>query len=331
MLGHSSHLFFGAKHMKIAISLLISAALLAGAAGAGKDLVAQEASDAPMALSLQAAIDRALEANPTLRAQQAKAEARAQLPLQASPAFLPSLELGLQGMKTTDPVAVFGLKLRQENFAAEDLALDALNRPDAYSGYNATATVEMPLLAPEGIFGFQAARKAAEAAGFPPNERQTGGRAVAYTGTTVAVAHARPNADFRTGVGERYEETLQAIQRALWRLDVPAQQGEPADAFCPGGHSLQWKGKIAGVAQRVKKDVALVGAVVVVDDHGAIADVLAPVYDALDVPFDPDSVGSVERAGGRADPDAVVEEVEAVFLEVQGLDEGDAEVEEVEE
>jgi len=66
-------------------------------------------------------------------------------------------------MKTTDPVGVFGLKLRQENFAAEDLSLDALNRPGAYSGYNATATLQMPILAPEGIYGFQAARKAAEA------------------------------------------------------------------------------------------------------------------------------------------------------------------------
>jgi outer membrane protein len=114
-------------------------------------------------LSLDDAVDRALEANPSLQAQRAKADARAQLPLQASPAFLPSVTLGLQGMRTTDPVAVFGLKLRQENFAEEDLALDALNRPDAYSGYNATATIQMPLLAPEGIFGYQAARKAAEA------------------------------------------------------------------------------------------------------------------------------------------------------------------------
>jgi len=113
--------------------------------------------------SLEEAVARALEANPALQAQEAKAEARAQLPLQASPAFLPSVSLGLQSMKTTDPVAVFGLKLRQENFAAEDLALDALNRPDAYSGYTATATIQMPLLAPEGLFGFQAARKAAEA------------------------------------------------------------------------------------------------------------------------------------------------------------------------
>lgn len=114
-------------------------------------------------MGLDDAIAQALEANPALLAQQAKAEARAQLPLQASPAFLPSVSLGLQGMRTTDPVGVFGLKLRQENFAMEDLALDALNRPDPYSGYNASATIQMPILAPEGLYGFRAARKAAEA------------------------------------------------------------------------------------------------------------------------------------------------------------------------
>lgn len=117
----------------------------------------------PLELSLEKAVTRALEANPTLRAQQARAEARGQLPLQATPAFLPSVSLGLQGMRTTDPVAVFGLKLRQESFQEEDLALGALNRPDAYSGYNATATVQMPILAPEGLYGFAAARKAAQA------------------------------------------------------------------------------------------------------------------------------------------------------------------------
>jgi outer membrane protein TolC len=68
------------------------------------------------------------------------------------------------GVRTNDPVAVFGLKLRQEQFAAEDLALDALNRPDGYSGYNASATLQLPLLAPEGLFGFAAAKKAAQAA-----------------------------------------------------------------------------------------------------------------------------------------------------------------------
>ena len=53
----------------------------------------------------------------------------------------------------------------------------------------------------------------------------------------------------------------------------------------------------------------------VVRDHDAIADVLVPVYSALGVPFDPDSVGSVARAGGDGDPKAVVEAVGAALVE----------------
>jgi outer membrane protein TolC len=152
--------------MNIAIFLSI-AGLATGDPVAGEVLgsagPAPAVEDSVFALSLEDAVARALVANPTLQAQRATAEVRAQLPLEASQAFLPSLSFGLQGMRTTDPVAAFGLKLRQENFQTEDLSLDALNRPDAYSGYNATATVQMPLLAPEGLFGFAAARKAAEA------------------------------------------------------------------------------------------------------------------------------------------------------------------------
>lgn len=167
--------------------------------------------------------------------------------------------------------------------------------------------------------GYERARDAAEAAGFPAIERSVGGRAVAYTGSTVAVALARPAENVRTGIAERYDDALHAVQRALWRLGVPAQQHEPEHAFCPGGHSLSWNGKLVGVAQRVRADVALVGAIVVVDDHEAIADVLEPVYAALSIPFDPDTVGSIARADGRADPDAVVEAIEAVFVEVDDV------------
>lgn len=114
-------------------------------------------------LSLEEAVRLAREDNPALLAQRATARAQAQAPLEASRAFLPNLQLGVSGMRTTDPVAVFGLKLRQENFAAQDLALDALNRPSAYSGFAMTGTVEVPLLVPEGLYGYRAARKGAEA------------------------------------------------------------------------------------------------------------------------------------------------------------------------
>jgi outer membrane protein len=152
--------------MNIAILLSFLAALALAPLTPGSRALAQatpESGPAGLRLSLEDAVGRALEVNPSLRAQRAMADAAAQMPLQASPAFLPSVTLGLQGMRTTDPVAVFGLKLRQEGFAMEDLALDALNRPDAYAGYNASATVQMPLLVPEALYGFAAARKAAEA------------------------------------------------------------------------------------------------------------------------------------------------------------------------
>jgi outer membrane protein TolC len=179
--------------------------------------VGQASQPDTLQLSLVEAVNRALEANPTLQAQEAKAEARAQLPLQASRAFLPSVTFGLQGMKTTDPVAVFGLKLRQENFAAEDLALDALNRPDAYSGYNATATIQMPILAPEGLYGFQAARKAAEAE--EAGARRAAGATrfftiQAYTGALLAARQV-----------EALDTALAAVQGHVTQAEAMREQG----------------------------------------------------------------------------------------------------------
>jgi len=43
--------------------------------------------------------------------------------------------------------------------------------------------------------------------------------------------------------------------------------------------------------------------------------VLDPVYDALGVPFDPDTVGSVSTAGGPDDPERVID---ALGMELAG-------------
>ncbi len=92
-------------------------------------------------------------------------------------------------------------------------------------------------------------------------------------------------------------------------------EGEPPDSFCPGTHSLQATGKIAGLAQRVRRGVAVTAGVVVVSDHERIADVLEPVYDALGVPFDPNSVGSVASAGGPDDSQRVGDAIVEAFAE----------------
>ncbi|SIQ67845.1 Lipoate-protein ligase A [Haladaptatus litoreus] len=162
--------------------------------------------------------------------------------------------------------------------------------------------------------GFDVAKSVAETCEFESVERSVGGRAVAYTGTTVAFAHTVPLADMRRGMEERYAETTEAVQRAFWRLGVPAQRGEPPRSFCPGDYSLQWNGKLAGVAQRVRTGAALVSGVVVVDGHDEIASVLDPIYAALDVPFDPHSVGSIAKVDGDADPELVIETIENLLV-----------------
>lgn len=155
--------------------------------------------------------------------------------------------------------------------------------------------------------GYDRARAIADRRGYPPLERRVGGRAVAYTGTTVAFAVVVPTVDPRSEIGARYDAATSGVIRALRTLGVSARRGEPDAAFCPGEHSVQATGKIAGIAQRVRRDAALVSGIVVTTDHEELAAVLDPVYDALGLPFDPDSVGSVDRGGDTAEPDPVVD------------------------
>ncbi|MFC6730746.1 lipoate--protein ligase family protein, partial [Natronoarchaeum mannanilyticum] len=134
-------------------------------------------------------------------------------------------------------------------------------------------------------------------------------------GTTLAVAHARPIDDIRQGLDERYDEAVDQLRAALGRVGVDADPGELPNSFCPGTHSLQAEDrKIAGVAQRVKQEAALVASVVMVDERSEIADVLAPVYGALGVPFDPETVGSVADAGGPDDPETVARAIEDAVI-----------------
>lgn len=156
--------------------------------------------------------------------------------------------------------------------------------------------------------------------GYPPVERSTGGRAVAYTGSTLAVVYAEPDPD-RTAIQARYDAATERYIRALDAVGVDAHRGEPDHSFCPGTHSLSAAGKLVGLAQRVRRDIAVTAAVVVVRDDGPIAEVLSPVYDALGLPFDPTTVDSVAAAGGPAQPDAVA----AAVIDAYGGEDATAE------
>lgn len=163
--------------------------------------------------------------------------------------------------------------------------------------------------------GYARAREIAVERGYEPVERAVGGSAVAYTGRTVAFAHAVPLGGGRGGIDRRYRETTDSLVRALDDVGATVSRGEPDRSFCPGDHSIQGSGKIAGIAQRVRKESALVGGCVIVcsADRTSIADVLEPLYAELDIPFDPDSIGSVASAGGPEDERSVIDAIENVL------------------
>ncbi|KKF39253.1 lipoate--protein ligase [Halorubrum saccharovorum] len=169
--------------------------------------------------------------------------------------------------------------------------------------------------------GFERAKRVATDRGFTPIERDVGGRAVAYPGDTVAFAHAIPLGDDRDrgSIAERYERATETVIEALRDLGADVTRGEPPESFCPGDHSVRVAGggKVAGIAQRVRGDAALVAGCLVVTrgDARDIADVTAGVYGAIDLPFDPETVGSVAEAGGPDRPKPVARTLEEAFVD----------------
>jgi lipoate-protein ligase A len=165
--------------------------------------------------------------------------------------------------------------------------------------------------------GYGRAREISVDHGYTPVERSVGGSAVAYTGTTVAFAVAVPTEGGRGGIESRYRDATSTLARAIGAVGAAVTRGEPDGSFCPGEHSIQGTGKIAGIAQRVRRESALVGGCVIVSkaDQRAVSAVLEPVYAELGIPFDSASVGSIEEAGGRADTERVIDAIETAFVD----------------
>lgn len=170
--------------------------------------------------------------------------------------------------------------------------------------------------------GYEIARKTAEDRGYHAIERSVGGRAVAYTGRTLAFVYTVPVDDIRKGMCDRYTEASETVIDVLSELGADVTRGEPADSYCPGSHSVSGitegepSGKLAGLAQRVQSSAALVSGCLTVAtaDERELRAVLGPVYQALDVSFDPNSVGSVSSAGGPDDPRVVRQALEDALV-----------------
>lgn len=151
--------------------------------------------------------------------------------------------------------------------------------------------------------GFDDAVDAVRRAGFAPCVRAPGGRAVAYTREALVVDHVSPDPEWPSGLEGRFEEFGDLWSGVLRGLGVDARVGEVPGEYCPGSHSVNARGavKLVGTAQRMVRGAWLFSSVLVFDGASVLRPLLRQVYDALDLPFEDASVGSlVEEAPGLA-------------------------------
>lgn len=162
--------------------------------------------------------------------------------------------------------------------------------------------------------GYDDAIRAAREHGFEATLRLAGGRAAVFHSGTMEIGHARPDEEPRAGIHDRFEETATRLAGALARLGIDARVGEVAREYCPGRYSVNARGavKVAGIGQRVIGGGSHTGVVLVVEGEDRINEVLAPVYAALGLDWDPAASGSVTSEAPDADwgsvRDAIVTE-----------------------
>jgi len=121
-------------------------------------------------LSLAEAQRQALENNPSLRGAAARIDEARAGHLQTWAARLPSVRLSEQVVRSNDPVAAFGARLRQEAFAPQHFGLNdpdlaPLNRPGAITDFRTTLEISQPILSlPDQLYGRRRAESGVRAA-----------------------------------------------------------------------------------------------------------------------------------------------------------------------
>ena len=158
--------------------------------------------------------------------------------------------------------------------------------------------------------GFSEAVRVAHEEGYPTLVRGAGGGAIAAHHGTFGFSIVRPAEDARRGIRERYDEAAALVLGAFSWLGVGTEVGEVREEFCPGDHSIRvgdWENgmKLVGIAQRVTRRATSVGGIVLVWGEEDLARILARVYAALDLPMRTGSVGSLRRAGSKAEVEDV--------------------------
>lgn len=180
---------------------------------AASSVLAQE----PASLSLEAALLRAAEHHPAAVAARWERRAREGDALGGAAAFLPQLSAELGTLRTDDPVAVFGAKLRQGRFTEADFAVDALNFPAPLTDVSTVLSLEQPVFQPVALSGRRAARAGARAGELAEDRA---GQMAAFD-VIRAYFGARLAAD-RLGV---LEETLEVSRQTLAQVEKLRREG----------------------------------------------------------------------------------------------------------
>jgi octanoyl-[GcvH]:protein N-octanoyltransferase len=154
--------------------------------------------------------------------------------------------------------------------------------------------------------GFRTAVDAAADAGYAPVERLAGGRAAVFHEGTLAFAWSTPESHPRKTIADRFRAISGIVAEALGALGVDARIGEVPGEYCPGGFSVNARGrrKLMGVGQRLIRGAAHVGGVVVAERADLVNVPLVLAYAALGYEWDPSATGSVFDEVG-ADVDVV--------------------------
>jgi octanoyl-[GcvH]:protein N-octanoyltransferase len=144
--------------------------------------------------------------------------------------------------------------------------------------------------------------------------RSAGGGATAADRGTFGFSIIRPADERESGrsIRDRYDEAANLVLAVFSRLGMTTEVGEVRDEFCPGDHSIRIGDresgmKVVGIVQRITRCATSVGGIVLVEGERELACVLGRVYGTMQLPFRPESVGSLRRAGYEAGTQHAIE------------------------
>ncbi len=118
---------------------------------------------------------------------------------------------------------------------------------------------------------------------------------------------------------ERFAASGERLAGALATLGVDARVGRVPREFCPGEFTVNARGrvKLVGTAQRVVRHASLLAASIAVTGADALRAVLEDVYAALELDWDPATMGGVADEV----PGTTIDAVEAAVLAAYGGEE----------